>query len=72
MKKKSSTKRRSKQCQLYLVIGVYLDNYQRFAEEVEASSAAQAERIVRIARQNPLIIAGVITAPNLYMVEVVA
>ena len=73
MKKKPSFKRqRLKQRHLYLVIGVYLDNYQRFAEEVGACSAAEAERVVRLTHQSPIIIAGVITAPNLYMVEVVA
>ena len=46
----------------YLVIGVYDDNGQRFADTVEAENPAVAEEIV-LKENKMLVIAGVVAVP---------
>lgn len=55
----------------YLVIGLYEDDFTRFAEEVEADSPQEAEATLKIDYPG-LIVAGVLTSPNLKEVRVVA
>ena len=52
----------------YLVIGLYLDNGQRFADEVEAKTPEEAED--QFSADNPdVTIAGIVTGLNMEVVD---
>ena len=49
----------------YLVIGVYEDNHQRYADYFCADSPAQAEQLAQKEVESPLIIAAVMLDGNI-------